>query len=109
MAHQKIHSHARESFGSFAPAFVSYSEDVLFGEVWRREELSLRDRSLLTIAALVTGGITEQLAYHLQLADQHGLTRQEIVEAMTHLAFYAGWPRAASALQAAKQLFDQTP
>ncbi|QTH40271.1 carboxymuconolactone decarboxylase family protein [Cohnella sp. LGH] len=61
-------SSARESFGEFAPAFVSYSEDALFGDMWRREGLSLRDRGLITIAALVAGGMTEQLTYHLQLA-----------------------------------------
>ncbi|WP_270170658.1 carboxymuconolactone decarboxylase family protein [Paenibacillus sp. SYP-B4298] len=109
MAHQKIQSSARESFGEFAPAFVSYSEDVVFGDMWRREGLSLRDRSLITIAALVAGGMTEQLAYHLHLAAQNGLTQEEIVEEMTHLAFYAGWPRAASALQVAKQALDQIP
>lgn len=107
MAHRKIHSSARESFGEFAPTFVGYSEDVLFGDMWRREGLSLRDRSLITIAALVAGGMTEQLTYHLQLAAQNGLKKEEIVEEITHLAFYAGWPRAASALQVAKNILDQ--
>lgn len=106
MAHRMIKSTARESFGDLAPAFVSYSEDVLFGDVWRRETLALRDRSLLTIAALVAGGLSEQLPYHLRLAVDNGLTPEELVEAITHLAFYTGWPRAASALSVAKVTFQ---
>lgn len=106
MAHRKIASSARESYGPFASAFVAYSEDVLFGDLWRREELSLRDRSLITVAALVTGGMTEQLHYHLRLAIENGLKSDELVETITHLAFYSGWPRAASALQVAKDIFE---
>lgn len=102
---REIKSSARESFGEFAPTFVRYSEDVLFGDVWRREDLSLRDRSLITVAALVSGGMTEQLPYHLQLAAQNGLKEKELVEGITHLAFYVGWPRAASALQLTKKMF----
>ncbi|MGO4695277.1 carboxymuconolactone decarboxylase family protein [Paenibacillus sp. 2TAB26] len=106
MKHRKIKSTARESFGDIAPAFVRYSEEVLFGDVWRREQLSLRERSLLTISALVAGGLTEQLSYHLRLAKENGLTEEELIEALTHLAFYAGWPRAASAIQVAKEVFE---
>ncbi|SDD83996.1 4-carboxymuconolactone decarboxylase [Paenibacillus sp. UNCCL117] len=102
---REIKSHARESFGDFAPTFVRYSEEVLFGESWRREELLLRDRSFITVAALVAGGMTEQLPYHLKLAVQNGLKQAELVEGITHLAFYVGWPRAASALQVAKKVF----
>ncbi|WP_198957413.1 carboxymuconolactone decarboxylase family protein [Paenibacillus selenitireducens] len=102
--HRTIHSKAREVFGDIAPAFVRYSEEVLFEDVWRRSQLSLRERSLITIAALVAEGHTEQLPYHLKLAQENGLTQEEIIEAMTHLAFYAGWPRAASAMQVVKNL-----
>jgi 4-carboxymuconolactone decarboxylase len=105
MRHREIKSNARESFGDIAPTFVGYSEDVLFGDVWRREDLSLRDRSLITVAALVAEGMTEQLPYHLQLATQNGLKQDELIEGITHLAFYVGWPRAASALQVAKTVF----
>ncbi|MHA6481682.1 carboxymuconolactone decarboxylase family protein [Paenibacillus sp. strain BS8-2] len=105
--HQEIKSTARESFGNFAPSFVRYSEDVLFGEVWRQEDLSLRERSLITVAALVAGGMSEQLPYHLQLAAQNELKRDELIAAITHLAFYVGWPRAASALQVAKTVFKE--
>ncbi|GGF86420.1 4-carboxymuconolactone decarboxylase [Paenibacillus albidus] len=107
MKHRIIKSNARESLGDIAPAFVRYSEDVLFGDVWRRTELSLRERSLLTVSALIVGGHKEQLPYHLRLARENGLTEEELVEAMTHLAFYAGWPRAASALQVAKEVFRE--
>ncbi|WP_458120672.1 carboxymuconolactone decarboxylase family protein [Paenibacillus sp. Z6-24] len=98
MPHPRIQSSARASYGDIAPAFVRYSEEVLFGEVWRREQLSLRDRSIITIAALTTGGMVDQIPYHVRLAIQHGWSPEELVEAMTHLAFYAGWPRAAAAL-----------
>ncbi|AJS58148.1 carboxymuconolactone decarboxylase family protein [Paenibacillus sp. IHBB 10380] len=106
MKHHKIVSNARELFGDIAPTFVRYSEEVLFEDVWRREQLSLRERSLLTVSALVAGGLTEQLHYHLHLAQENGLTEEELIEAMTHLAFYAGWPRAAAAIQVAKDVFQ---
>lgn len=107
MAHREIKSSASEVYGDIAPAFVDYSEKVLFGDVWRREQLSLRDRSLITVAALVAGGMTEQLPYHLRLARENGLDSEEIVESITHLAFYVGWPRAASALSVAKSIFSR--
>lgn len=107
MAHRRIISSAGASFGDLAPTFVAYSDDVLFGDLWRREQLSLRDRSMITVAALVAGGMTEQLPYHLRLAVENGVTSDELVEAITHLAFYAGWPRAASALQVAKDVLGK--
>ncbi|WP_282936850.1 carboxymuconolactone decarboxylase family protein [Paenibacillus sp. RC67] len=107
MKHRRITSNARETMGEWAPAFVQYSEEVLFGDVWRREELSLRDRSLVTVAALVAGEHTNQLPYHLNLAKENGLTEDELIEAVTHLAFYVGWPKAASAIQVAKQVFEK--
>lgn len=106
MAHREIKSNVREVYGDLAPAFVEYSENVLFGDMWRREQLSLRDRSLITIAALVAGGMTEQLPYHLCLAQENGLKPEELVEAITHLTFYTGWPRAASALLVAKNVLE---
>jgi 4-carboxymuconolactone decarboxylase len=105
MANRTIETNVRESLGELAPAFVHYSEKVLFGDLWRREQLSLRDRSLVTISALVAGGMTEQLPYHLRLGIENGLQHEEIVEAVTHLAYYVGWPRAASALNVAKDVF----
>ena len=98
-------SGAERMLGDFAPALVRLTDDVLFGEVWERPQLSPRERSLVTVAALTAGGNTEQLAFHLQLARDNGATEDELVEAITHLAFYAGWPKAMSAMAVAKQLF----
>ena len=96
---------AQKALGDFAPKLVELTDDVLFGDVWERTELSPRDRSLVTITALVAGGNTEQLPFHLDLGRQNGLTREEVVEAITHLAFYSGWPKAMSAIAVAKQAF----
>lgn len=106
MSEPGTQSRAREMIGDFAPKLVSLSEDVLFGDIWARTELSPRDRSLITVAALITGGNTEQLSSHLQRARQNGLTETELKEVIIHLAFYAGWPRATSAIQVAKQAFQ---
>ncbi|ASA20382.1 carboxymuconolactone decarboxylase family protein [Paenibacillus donghaensis] len=103
MRNPVIESNVRETLGEIAPAFARYSEDMLFGDVWRREQLMPRDRSLVTIAALVASGHTEQLPFHIRLALKNGLGQEELIEVITHLAFYAGWPRAASALQVAKE------
>jgi 4-carboxymuconolactone decarboxylase len=99
---------AQKIFGDFAPALVHFTDDVLFGEVWAREELSRRDRSLITVASLIAGGNAEQLEFHLGYAKQNGLTEQELIEAITHLAFYAGWPKAMSAMAVAKRVFGTT-
>jgi 4-carboxymuconolactone decarboxylase len=105
MAERKEPSGAARMFGDFAPALVQYTEDVLFGQVWERAELSARDRSLVTVASLVTNGSTEQLVFHLANAKNNGASEQELIEAITHLAFYAGWPKAMSAMAVAKQVF----
>src|SRR5437899_4743577 len=88
----------KKTFGDFAPKLVALTDDVLFGDVWEREELSKRDRSLITVAALITGGNTEQLRGHLKRAKDNGVTEVEPKEAIIHLAFYAGWPKAMSAM-----------
>jgi 4-carboxymuconolactone decarboxylase len=98
-------SGAARMFGDFAPGFVFFTDDVLFGQVWTRPDLSPRDRSLVTVAALTAGGNAEQLTYHLGLARHNGVTETELIEAITHLAFYAGWPRAMSAMTVARQVF----
>jgi 4-carboxymuconolactone decarboxylase len=101
-------SGAAKQFGDFAPGLVGFTDDVLFGQVWTRPGLSPRGRSLVTVAALTTGGSTGQLTYHLGLARQNGVTEVELIEAITHLAFYAGWPKAMSAMTVAKELFRRT-
>ncbi|WP_207940992.1 4-carboxymuconolactone decarboxylase [Enterococcus sp. DIV2402] len=96
----------RDNLGEFAPQFAALNDDVLFGEVWDREaQLSQRDRSLITVASLLTQGVP-QLEAHLNIAKQNGVTKEEIVELITHLAFYAGWPKAWSAFNLAKEIFD---
>jgi 4-carboxymuconolactone decarboxylase len=104
-AETKEPSGAEKMFGDFAPALVRLTDDVLFGQVWERPELSARDRSLVTVASLITNGSTEQLVFHLGKAKENGATEQELIEVITHLAFYAGWPRAMSAMTVAKKLF----
>lgn len=94
--------------GDFAPTFVGLTDDVLFGQVWSRPELSPRDRSLVTITSLVTSGNIEQLRAHIPMGLANGLSAEEITEAITHVAFYAGWPPAVSALTLAKQLLGDT-
>ena len=98
----------RQMFGDFAPKLVDLTEDVLFGDVWERPGLSKRDRSLITVAALVATYRAEQLPGHLQRAVDNGVTVDELVEAITHLAFYSGWPNAMTAIRTAKKLFDPT-
>jgi 4-carboxymuconolactone decarboxylase len=97
---------AQRLVGDFAPKLAELTDDVLFGDVWARPELSHRDRSLVTCAALVTNGSTEQLRSHLAIGKQNGLTEIELKEAIVHLAFYAGWPRAMSAIAVAKDVFN---
>ena len=98
---------AQRAIGDFAPKLVELTDDVLFGDVWKRTELSPRDRSLITVASLVTSSSFEQLPNHLRLARQNGLTETELKEAVVHLAFYAGWPKAMSAIQVAKSAFAE--
>ena len=108
MAQQKIVQTAgRQQLGEFAPEFAHLNDDILFGEVWSRNDLlSLRDRSLITVTALVAQGITDtSLLHHLQNAKNNGITRTEIAEAITHVAFYAGWPKAWAAFRLAKEVW----
>lgn len=99
----------RDNLGEFAPKFAELNDDVLFGEVWSREEqLSPRDRSLITVAALMGSGILDSsLRSHLARAKENGVTRAEIVEVITHVAFYAGWPKAWAAFYMAKEIFGE--
>jgi 4-carboxymuconolactone decarboxylase len=97
----------KQAFGDIAPALADYTDDVLFDDVWRRPGLSPRDRSLVTVATLVALYRTNELPSHLRLALQNGVTRDELVEVITHLAFYAGWPTAATAVGIARRVFDE--
>ena len=92
--------------GDFLPKMVSLTDETLFADIWERPELSPRDRSLITVAALITNGSTEQLSGHLARARENGLTDDELKEVIVHLAFYAGWPRAMSAIAVAKNVLN---
>ena len=107
MGNSKPQSAVRKSLGDFAPKLIDLTEDVLFGDVWERPQLSKRDRSLITCAALIATGKTEQMDFHFPNAIKNGVTQQEMVEMITHLAFYVGWPNAMSAVNRAKALFDK--
>ena len=97
----------QRAFGDFAPGLVHYTDRVLFDEVWERPELSKRDRSLITVAALISTYRPEQLKGHLQRAINNGVTREEISEVITHLAFYAGWPAAMTAAKVALETIGE--
>lgn len=99
----------RDELGAFAPKFAELNDDVLFGEVWSREEkLSARDRSIVTVVALMSGGILDSsLKFHLANAKNHGVTKEEIAEILTHAAFYAGWPKAWAAFRMAKEVWGE--
>jgi 4-carboxymuconolactone decarboxylase len=103
---QKKRTTVHERIGDIAPKLADLTEDVLFGDIWERPALSKRDRSLATVSALVAMNRTEQLPYHLQRAIENGVTKEELVEVITHLAFYSGWPTAMSAMMIAKQVLN---
>jgi 4-carboxymuconolactone decarboxylase len=104
MADEPEQTGPQKMFGDFAPELVHFTDDVLFGEVWPDAQLSPRDRSLVTVTSLISSGAIEQLNFHIPYAIENGVTQEELVATITHLAFYAGWPKAMSAMQAAKRL-----
>jgi 4-carboxymuconolactone decarboxylase len=97
----------RDQLGDFAPKFAELNDDVLFGQVWSREDkLSARDRCIVTVTALMASGVLDDsLKYHLMNAKKHGITKEEIAEILTHAAFYAGWPKAWAAFRYAKDIW----
>ena len=98
---------AQKAFGDIAPALADYTDKVLFGEVWERPGLSPRDRSLVTVASLVSQYRSNELPFHLKKALENGVSRDELVELITHLAFYSGWPTASTALAIARRVFEE--
>ena len=104
-----VQTAGRDQLGEFAPKFAELNDDVLFGEVWSRtDKLGLRDRSLVTITSLISQGITDSsLGFHLQEAKKNGITRTEIAEIITHIGFYAGWPKAWAAFRMAKEVWAE--
>ena len=98
----------RDALGAFAPKFAELNDDILFGQVWSREaQLSLRDRSLVTVVALMAQGLVDSsFRFHLENAKNNGVTQEEMAEVLTHAAFYAGWPKAWAALRMAKEVYS---
>ncbi len=98
---------ATDELKALAPDYAQLTQDVLFGDVWKRPPLSQRDKSLITVTVLVALNRIEQVEFHLKKAFDNGLTKEELVAAITHIAFYAGWPTAASGLSHLKKVMDQ--
>jgi 4-carboxymuconolactone decarboxylase len=107
MTMSKEPSAAQKMIGDFAPKLVELTDNVLFGDVWERPGLSKRDRSLVTVTALIALNRTEQLRFHLEKALENGVTKDELIEVITHLAFYSGWPNSMNAIMIAKELFSR--
>jgi 4-carboxymuconolactone decarboxylase len=99
----------RDALNDFAPEFARYNDDVLFGEVWSRtDQLPLKERSLITVSALLGAGILDSsLQYHLQKAKENGVSKEEMAEVLTQLAFYVGWPKAWAAFRLAKEIYKE--
>jgi 4-carboxymuconolactone decarboxylase len=104
MSNERSPNHAQSIYGDMAPKLAQITDEVLFGDIWKRTQLSPRDRSLITCAALIMAGKTEQMGYHFSLALDNGVTAEELLESITHLAFYAGWPNAVSAVSRMREV-----
>ena len=108
MTKKIVQTAGRDTLGEFAPEFAHFNEDVLFGENWNNEDLDLKTRSLITVVALMAQGITDSsLKYHIMNAKNHGVSQKEIAAAITHVAFYAGWPKAWATFNLAEDVYKE--
>ncbi len=108
MAKKIIQTAGRDALGTFAPDFAHFNDDVLFGENWNNEDIDLKTRSLITVVALMAQGITDSsLKYHLMNAKNHGVSQKEMAAVITHVAFYAGWPKAWAVFHLAKEVYGE--
>lgn len=106
MAGKIVQTAGRDVLGDFAPEFAHFNDDILFGENWNDEAIDLKTRSLITVVALMAQGITDSsLVYHIENAKQHGVTKEEMAATITHVAFYAGWPKAWAVFNLAKSVY----
>ena len=109
MAEKIVQTAGRDALGTFAPEFAHFNDDVLFGENWNNEDIDLKTRSIITVVALMAQGITDSsLKYHIMNARNHGVTQKEIVAVITHVAFYAGWPKAWAVFNLAKEVYGES-
>lgn len=107
MAEKIVQTAGRDQLSDFAPDFAHFNDDVLFGENWNNQDIDLKTRSLLTVCALMAQGLTDSsLVHHLQNAKNNGVTKAEIAAAITHVAFYAGWPKAWATFRLAKEVWE---
>ncbi len=101
-----VQTAGRDALGEFAPEFAHFNDDILFGENWNNEDIDLKTRSIITVVSLMAQGITDaSLKFHLQNAKNHGVTKKEIAAIVTHVAFYAGWPKAWAVFNLAKEVW----
>ena len=108
MAEKIVQTAGRDALGEFAPEFAHYNDDILFGENWNNEDLDVKTRSLITVVALMAQGITDSsLKYHIMNAKSHGVSQKEMAAAITHVAFYAGWPKAWAVFNLAKEVYTE--
>ena len=108
MAEKIVQTAGRDALGEFAPEFARFNDDVLFGENWNNEDINLKTRSLITVVALMAQGITDSsLKYHLMNAKNHGVSQKEMAATITHVAFYAGWPKAWAVFNLAKEVYGE--
>ena len=108
MADKIVQTAGRQQLGDFAPEFAHYNDDILFGENWNNEDLDLKTRSLITVVALMAQGITDSsLKYHIRNAKNNGVGRKEMAATITHVAFYAGWPKAWAVFNMAKEVYGE--
>lgn len=108
MREKIVQTAGRKNLGEFAPDFAHFNDDVLFGENWNNQDIDLKTRCIVTVVALVSSGVTDSsLTYHLQNAKTHGVTKKEIAAILTHVAFYAGWPKAWAAFNQAKEVWKE--
>ena len=106
MAEKIVQTAGRQALGEFAPEFAHFNDDMLFGENWNNEDLDLKTKSLITVIALMAQGLTDSsLKYHIMNAKAHGVTQKEMAAAITHTAFYAGWPKAWATFNLAKEVY----
>ena len=110
MTEKIVQTAGRDALGNFTPNFAHYNDDVLFGDNWNNEDIDLKTRSIITVVALMSQGITDSsLKYHILNAKNHGVTQKEMAAIITHAAFYAGWPKAWATFNLAKEVYSEEP